>query len=187
LSRTLVVFVEESSAKTLLDSILPRILPGGVRSRVVHFEGKSDLEKQLVKRLRGWREPNTSFVVLRDQDSGDCREVKAKIQSLCGEAGRSDAVVRIACHELESWYLGDLNAVEAGLGIHGLARMAEVSKFRDPDRLNNAAQELKALTKGAYQKVGGSRRIAPHMDLSGANRSSSFRVFCEGIHRICST
>ena len=180
----MVVFVEELSAKVLLDGILPRLLPDGTRHRVVPFEGKSDLENQLVRRIRGWKEPQTDFVVLRDQDSGDCRKLKMKLQELCQEAGRPDALVRIACRELESWYLGDLEAVERGLGLQGLIKQSNNSKFREPDRLNNAAQELKSLTKNSYQKVGGSRRIAWHLDLSGENRSTSFRAFCEGIRRI---
>lgn len=184
LSRLVVVFVEELSAKILLDGILPRLLPDGIRHRVVPFEGKTDLENQLVRRIRGWRDPHTDFVVLRDQDSGDCRKLKAKLQQLCQEAGRPDALVRIACRELESWYLGDLEAVEIGLGLHGLAKQSNSSKFREPDRLNNAAQELKILTKNSYQKVGSSRRIAGHLNLSGANRSTSFRTFCEGILRL---
>jgi len=180
----MVVFVEELSAKILLDGILPRLLPGGTRHRVVSFEGKSDLENQLVRRIRGWKEPQTDFVVLRDQDSGDCRKLKTKLQQLCQEAGRPDALVRIACRELESWYLGDLESVERGLGLQGLAKQSNSSKFREPDRLNNAAQELKILTKNSYQKVGGSRKIAGHLDLSGTNRSTSFRAFCEGVRRI---
>jgi len=181
----LVFFVEEISAKVLLDLLLPRLLPEAVEFRVIPFEGKSDLEAQLIKRIMGWREPETRFVVLRDQDSGNCHEVKAKLQHLCRKAGRADALVRIACHELESWYLGDLVAVERGLELLGVARQAGIAKFREPDRLNNAAQELKDLTAGEYQKVGGSRRIAAHLDLTGANRSTSFRVFCEGVRRIC--
>ena len=184
MSRTLVVFVEETSAKALLDAILPRILPEDVRHRVVPFEGKSDLEKQLIGKIRGWKAPNSKFLILRDQDSGDCRKVKEGILELCRRAGRRDAMVRIACHELEAWYLGDLEAVERGLEVKGVSAQATSAKFRDPDRLNNAAQELESLTRGVYQKVGGTRRIAPHLDLSGTNRSMSFRVFCEGVRKL---
>ncbi|MCB9497646.1 MAG: DUF4276 family protein [Fibrobacteria bacterium] len=184
MSRTLVVFVEETSAKTLLETILPKILPPEVGHRIVPFEGKSDLEKQLIGKIRGWKTPNSRFLVLRDQDSGDCRKVKEHLLELCRQAGCTDALVRIACHELEAWYLGDLSAVERGLDIRGISGQSAAAKFRDPDRLNNAAQELKLLTRGTYQKVGGSRRIAPYLDLSGQNRSVSFRMFCDGIRRL---
>lgn len=90
-------------------------------------------------------------------------------------------------HELESGYLGDLQAVEESLGPKGIAKDSALAKYRDPDRLGNAAQELKALTRNAYQKVSGSRRIAPLLDLEGRNRSTSFRVFCEGVRKLSAT
>ncbi|MBU2552103.1 MAG: hypothetical protein KKB20_27075, partial [Proteobacteria bacterium] len=70
--RNLVVFLEEQSAKEMLRKLLPRILPGNIAVRYIVFEGKQDLEKQLIGKLRGWLIPETSFLVLRDQDVGDC-------------------------------------------------------------------------------------------------------------------
>ena len=133
---------------------LPKILPEDVTARYIVFHGKQDLEKQLVRRLRFWRIPNTQFVVMRDQDSADCKVVKAKLVELCIQAGRPDALIRVACHELESFYLGDLAAVEAGLQLTGLARRQLSSKFRDPDHLTNPAQE-----KGCCMEF----RIAEHL------------------------
>lgn len=182
--RCLVVLVEEISAKVLLETLLPKLVPPGTSIRVIAFEGKTDLEKEMVRKIRGWREPDTRFLVLRDQDSGDCRAIKSRLRDLCAQAGKPEALVRIACHELESWYLGDLQAIEESLGPKGIAKDSALAKYRDPDRLGNAAQELKALTRNAYQKVSGSRRIAPLLDLEGGNRSTSFRVFCEGVRKL---
>jgi hypothetical protein len=179
----LVIFVEEPSAREMLNGLLPRLLPHGVGFRCIVFERKQDLERQLPKRLRGWRDPNARFVVLRDKDSGDCLTIKQRLLRLCHDAGKPDALVRIACHELESWYLGDLAAVERGLGMRGLARQQGKSKFRAPDRLANPAQELRRLTDNGYQKVAGSRSIGPYLD-AGANRSHSFSVFVVGIRRL---
>lgn len=69
---TLVFFLEEPSAEEMLKGILPKILPDYVVARFIVFQGKQDLEKQLVRRLKLWRAPNSLFLVLRDQDSGDC-------------------------------------------------------------------------------------------------------------------
>ena len=44
--------------------------------RYIVFQGKQDLEKNLVKRLRGWPLPGFVFVVMRDQGAGDCVTVK---------------------------------------------------------------------------------------------------------------
>lgn len=124
------------------------------------------------------------FEFLRDQDSGDCLRIKEDLKRLCLQAGRPDAVVRIVCRELESWYLGDLAAVEAALDLKGLARRGEVSKFRSPDRLDNAAAELTLLTQGEYRKISGSRRLGHVLSLNGSNRSASFGQFCQAVRRL---
>ena len=64
--KTLVFCLEEPSAKAMLEGVLPRMLPGSLAVKFIIFKGKQDLEKQLVKRLRGWRAPDTQFVVMRD-------------------------------------------------------------------------------------------------------------------------
>jgi hypothetical protein len=182
----LVFCLEELSAKTLLESLWPRLFPSlNIEVKFIVFEGKSDLEKKLERRLRGWLRPNSLFVVLRDQDSGDCVEIKKTLVAKCVSAGRSDALVRIACAELESWYLGDLAATETALNVTGLSRKQNSSSYRAPDRLANAAQELDRLTAGRYQKVSGSREIGKHLSLeTGQNRSQSYQVFIRGLRRL---
>ena len=92
-------------------------------------------------------------------------------------------MVRIACHELESWYLGDLQAVEKGLNLSGLSEQQQNRKFRNPDRLSNAKQELRKLTKNSYQPISGSREIGTYMSVDN-NRSHSFKVFISGVQRL---
>ena len=181
--KTIVFFLEEPSAKEMLAGVLPRILPENMQIRYFVFRGKQDLEKNLKKKLRGWRMPDSVFVVMRDQDSGDCKAVKSRLADLCGEAGREDILVRVACRELESFYLGDLAAVEQGLGVRGLKAQQLGRKFRNPDVLGNPANELVSLTGNVYDKVAGSRAIAPHLTLEG-NLSRSFNVLLSGIRNL---
>jgi hypothetical protein len=181
--KTIVFFLEEPSAREMLEGILPRVLPPEMNTRYVIFRGKQDLEKQLEKRLRGWHLPGSVFVVLRDQDSGDCRSIKARLVELCRRAGRTETLVRVACRELESFYLGDLEAVEKGLGLRGLAARQANRKFKAPDSLGNPSEELSRLTGNRYQKMSGSRAIAPHLRLDG-NRSHSFITLLSGIKRL---
>ena len=101
---------------------------------------------------------------------------------ICEEAGRPDVLVRVACHELESFYLGDLQAVASTIGPNTLAKQQNNAKYRDPDRLNNAAQELKRIAK-AYQKLAGSRAIGPALSLD-ENRSRSFNQLIGGIKEL---
>ena len=181
--RELVFFVEELSAKEMIDGLMTKLLPEGTTHRCVVFEGKQDLEKQLVMKMRGYQNPRARFIVLRDQDSHpDCNAVKARLMDLCREAGRPDALVRIACRELESFYLADLAAVEQGLGVKNLAKNQKKRKFRSPDSVESPSQVLENLTKGAYQKVGGSRAVGRLLDLENT-RSASFRNLVAGIRR----
>ena len=183
ISWELVFFLEEPSARVMLEGLLPKILPAHIVPRYITFEGKTDLEKNISRKLRAWLNPQTRFVVLRDQDSSNCTDVKNTLVKLCNEAGKANTLVRVACRELESWYIGDLKAVEDGLGLSGLARQQNKSKFRNPDVLNNAYEELSKLTKQTYQKVSGSRAIGPHLD-KNRNYSKSFQVFVTGIEKV---
>ena len=157
---------------------MPQILPGGIGYRCVVFEGKQDLEKRLPKRLRGWQHiEETKFIVLRDQDSADCRLIKQRLIEICREAGRPETLVRIACRELESFYLGDLAAVGQAFDKANLGKQQKGKKFRNPDMLSNPVQELQKLVPD-YQKLSGSRKIASQMKID-ANRSESFNAIVE--------
>ncbi len=179
----LVFLLEETSAEAMLTGLLPRLLPEGTTVRYIVFDGKQDLEEHLVRRLRGYRVPGSRFLVLRDQDAAECHAIKNQLLEMCQRAGRADTLVRIACHELESWYLADLAAVELGLEINGLASKQNKRKYRVPDDLANAADELAKLTGQRYQKVGGSRAIGPHLNIDNS-RSRSFAVFVAGVKKL---
>jgi hypothetical protein len=104
----LVILLEEVSAKDLLIGLLPRLLPDSVHVHYLGLEGKQDLEGQLVRKLRGWRMPDSAFLVLRDQDAAECREVRARLAKRVEESRRTPSLVRVTCRELESWIVGRL-------------------------------------------------------------------------------
>jgi hypothetical protein len=177
-----VLFLEERSAKALLDGFLPRILPAHISFRCIPFEGKQDLDRQIERRLRGWIAPNTAFLILRDQESADCRLLKQSLLEKSSNANRPETIVRIACRELESWYFGDLKAVEEALHLSGLQKLANKSQYRTPDAIINPASELDKITKGLYQKNSGSRAIGRILT-PDRNTSRSFQVFIDGIYK----
>jgi hypothetical protein len=73
-------------------------------------------------------------------------------------------------------------AVERALSIKNLAKKyQENRKYRTPDNLNNAKQELKKLTDGQYQEKSGSKAIAHYLDLSN-QRSTSFAMLINAIN-----
>ncbi|MEZ4400500.1 MAG: DUF4276 family protein [Kofleriaceae bacterium] len=179
---TLVCLLEEPSAKALLQGLLPRLLGTTVHVVYMVFEGKQDLERRMAKRMSGWLQPDSRFVVLRDQDGGDCRKVKAGLQERSMAAGKPDALIRVACRELEAWVLGDLKAVGEAYGQPALGAHQAKSKFRTPDALGNPFEELQKLVPD-YQKVDGARRMGPRLN-PDTNLSRSFGVFCEGVRRL---
>ncbi|MGR4875998.1 DUF4276 family protein [Pseudoxanthomonas sp. LARHCG66] len=182
--RELVFLLEEESAKALLDSMLPRFLDPTIALRFIAFEGKQDLEGQLTRRLRGYMNPNARFVVLRDQDSHpDCKLLKQRLADLVAASGRADAtVVRIACRELEAFYLADLDAVQAAIKVDGIAALQGKAKYRVPDSFGSPSQEVRTLTGGMYQKVNGSREIGKYLDLEN-ERSASFKSLIGAVRR----
>lgn len=183
--KELVFLVEGEAEKHLLAALLPRLLPDGIGHRVIPFEGKQDMEKRMGLRIRSYQNPNARFIVLRDQDShADCVALKQSLQARCQGTGReAHCLVRIACTELETFYLADLAAVAQALEMPGLVKHQENRKFRSPDQLGSPSQELKALTKNRYEKRAGSRAIGQHLALEN-NRSPSFRHFVAGIRRL---
>lgn len=183
--RELVFLLEESSARAMLESLLPRFLSQKIQFRLIPFEGKQDLEKQLVRRVRGYQNRCARFIIVRDQDSyADCLRLKQTLIALCQATGKREAcLVRIACTELESFYLADLTAVEQALRVPKIAAQQQTRKFRDPDRLGSPSRELRSLTKNGYDKVAGSRAIGKHLDLDN-QRSPSFRNLMAGIRRM---
>ncbi|MFI3155404.1 MAG: DUF4276 family protein [Methylococcaceae bacterium] len=177
--KQLVFLLEEESMKALLDVLLPKILPADIEFLCIPHEGKQDLEKSIPIKLRAWQTPGTSFVIVRDKDRADCLEIKKRLVKLCEQAGRSDSLVRIACHELESWFLGDLAAVEKAFNIKKLAGQQQNRKYKEPDKLANASEELEKLVKG-YRKVSGAKKVAAHMTIH-QNYSHSFNCFINGV------
>lgn len=77
---------------------------------------------------------------------------------------------------------GRLCCVEAAFDRTNLVALERRKIYRDPDKLANAAQDLKRLVPG-YQKLSGARAIGPHLD-PARNRSRSFRVFVDGLQRV---
>lgn len=183
--RELVFLLEEPSAKAMLESLLPRMLNEGTQFRCIPFEGKQDLEKQLVRKIRAYQNPRARFIVLRDQDSHpDCTVVKNRLLERCDESGKAArCLVRIACRELETFYLADLPAVEQALGLKGLTKNQHRNNFRVPDHLGSPSRELKRLTANRYEKIAGSRAIGLHLNVDNG-RSPSFRNLIAAIRRL---
>lgn len=179
----LVFLLEELSARRFLESVMLRITPS-CRITYLHFEGKSDLEKNIVRKIKYWREPDSLFVILRDQDKGDCREIKSRIRKLCEESGKSDdCIIRMVCRELETFFLGELSAVELACSRKGLAKKFQGKEaFRNPDNIEKPSHKLDSLMAGNYVKTRDAEAIGRHISLElGVNTSPSFNCLLKSL------
>ncbi len=168
----------------MLKIILPKLIPN-IKTTVINFQGKQDLEKNIENKLKFWKTPDTVFLVTREQDSGDCQVIKeGLLQKVISSGKENVSLIRIACHELENFYLGDLLAVETGMGIANLSKRKNKKKFRTPDTILRAKEELQKIAK-TYQPVSGSRNISKCLNLDGNNKSISFNFLISGIRKLC--
>ena len=177
----IVFLLEERSMKVLLDGLMPRIFPD-LDFLCVPHEGKQDLEKSIPRKLRAWREPGVRFVVMRDNDGADCKKVKSHLIDLCNEGERKDTLVRIACQELEAWYLGEPDALAEAFHNEQLRSIGTKAPYRIPDDVTRPSHEIEKLVP-EFQKISGARRMAQHLTTSG-NNSTSFNVMVNGIRNL---
>ncbi|GHV69237.1 hypothetical protein FACS1894199_17650 [Bacteroidia bacterium] len=112
------ILAEEPSMEYFLRGALPTILPDDYALDVNCFirphNGKSDLKRSIPKKMRAY--PHYPYpvkiLIVHDQDSNDCKLLKQELINLCGNTG-VPFIIRIACRELENWYLGDMTAIES--------------------------------------------------------------------------
>lgn len=181
------ILVEERSMAVFLEAALPRMLPVGYvfnqNCFVRPHQGKQDLQLAIPKLVRAYaRAGNTKLVILHDQDSYDCRQLKAKLIKLVKDTQQElPLLVRIACRELENWYLGDLAAIERLHPATKAAQLVRRRKFREVDRLQGA-EEMRRLLSKNFAKSRVAREIVAHM-IFEQNTSVSFQAFYTGLQR----
>jgi hypothetical protein len=198
------VLLEEPSAVEALRFILPKILAGRAKFKLINMRNKSRLIGQLPARLLGYKKrldagEDLRIVVLVDRDRDDCAELKTRLERMARDAGlstktstdqqgRFQVVNRIAIEELEAWFIGDTEALKSAFS--GLRGEAFPKSFNNPD--NSGGWEhlhrflkSKGIYKSSYPKIEAARKIAPHMDIP-RNKSRSFHHFCQGIEAFLS-
>jgi hypothetical protein len=183
--RPIVFLLEEASMVELLRGVLPKIFPDWVENHhwiAIPHNGKSDLEASIPRKLRAWNLPEDRFVILRDNDGGDCRVHKRRLAALAVAKPEEHVLIRIVCQELESWFLGDLPAVAQAYPAAAHNLKANRRKYPDPDRMTNAADELRQLTE-VPGKVARAKAISGGMTVE-TNLSHSFQVFVSGLKRL---
>lgn len=200
MTRHLEVLVEEESMELTVRLFLAAYV-SGLSFDVHNLASKQRLLLNLQDRLRGYRRLRDAYagggvelgvLVLVDRDDDDCRELKRRLEGAATEAGfrtrgNADAsgaftvVNRVVCEELESWFLGDPEAVR--LAYPRVRRFETQTRYRHCDEIAGGTWEaFERLLQRAGHHVGGlaklqaARDMAPHLH-PGRNRSPSFQAF----------
>lgn len=185
------ILVEELSMTYVLRAVLPQVLPVGWELNQNVFirthDGKQDLRNSIPLKLRAARKSGIKrgFIILQDQDSNNCVALKNDIDAICRKSlGMAPVpyLVRIVCHELEAWYLGDMEAIEHVSAKFKKGQYENRALFRNPDSCVNPKSELKKMI-GDYQQIEMAKNIGPEMNIAN-NKSNSFNCFISGIQRL---
>lgn len=178
--KVLHVFTEEPSAKNIFDKLLPKILPEGVNFRVYPHQGKKDLENALKKSLPSIsRIPGSKILITHDQDSSKCKDIKDHLNKIINGNCLCDYRIRIVCKELESWFLGDLEAVSKAYPRFKPEQYRAKSELKNVDEITNPNLFLLRIIpeytgRVTLPKLETSDSIAPFLD-PGSNKSISFK------------
>lgn len=192
------VLVEEPSMEAFLRGLLPRLLPPDRTFAIHPFQGKQDLLGKLEGRLRGyaaWLPADWRIVVVVDRDDDDCRQLKQQIEQAAAKVGlktRScssscwQLVNRIAIEELEAWYFGDWQAVQAAYPKVP-ATVPQQARYRNPDAISGGTWEAferilqkHGYFKGGLPKIEVARTLGSLFDPSRC-RSPSFVCFRDAV------
>ena len=182
------ILTEEASMEYFLRGFLPRVLPEDYKLDVNCFirphEGKSDLKKSIPKKMRAY--PHFGYpvkdLIVHDQDSNDCMELKQSLMALTQTSIHNiPLLVRIACRELENWYLGDFISLENVYLEINAGLLSRKAKFRNPDNVFGA-QEI-SLLSDSFSKTAAARAMGSIINVD-SNASPSFRQFVNGLLNI---
>lgn len=137
---------------------------------------------------------SAAVIVVADLDRRDCATFKRELVDVLNECDpRPNALFRIAIEEGEAWLLGDRDAVKAA---HPLAKDAVLDRYVQDSICGTWEVLADAVYPGGAARLQRSgwpdtgaakcdwaRYITPHMDIH-RNRSKSFQVFRDGVHRL---
>ena len=197
------ILVEEQSAEEALRHLLPKITKRVGSAKVLNLGNKYKLLKNLPFRLAAYRQRIESgerlrIIVLVDQDKDDCVKLKKKLEIIANAAGlptktspdgegRFRVLNRVVVEELESWFIGDPEALRKAFTSLPKINAAK-SIFRNPDNGGSCEAlhrflKKNGIYKNSFPKIEAARRIAPHMEIA-ANRSTGFQAFVSGLEAI---
>lgn len=179
----LFILLEEASMEPVIKIVISQLQSLNnisIEYSIKTHQGKQDLENSLGKTIPALtKQPNASILIIRDKDSGDCIQIKQNIENIIKSKITVPYKIRIACHELENWFLGDLEAIEFAFSrfnknkIVGKKEYSNVDEIVNPiDRLLKIIPDYKGIRH--ISKVSNAEKISQYMVIS-KNKSTSFQ------------
>lgn len=167
--------LEEPSMERFLQTVMPKIKSDWRKNQDYSLhphQGVNELQKSIPKKLEAFKNTDTIFVIVLDQDNHDCCVLKDNIKRICAwYVGRCR--IRIVCRNLEAWHLWDLNAVKSAY-----PSIQNISKIPNPDSLTFPTKKLNSIVPRNAQnkKLEWAERIGKHISIHD-NKSVSFQFF----------
>lgn len=179
----IVFLVEDRSMAVFLTGVLERLSFPKTAYQIKPYNGKEDLTRNLAKVVPSWAKRAKCIVILLDRDHQDCITLKYSVLSKL-KGCTCPCFVRLACRELESWFLGDMEAIAKCSTRFNQARYKNKAKFRNVDELpTKPSDELEKLLPDWEERYFGSKpKFAEQMGKvislePDLNCSHSFKVF----------
>lgn len=193
------LLVEEPSMEAFLRELIPRVFPVERTFAVYPFQGKNDLLSKLPDRLRGYAHflpDDWRIVVVVDRDDDDCLRLKRQMEDIAMQSGlrtRAQAgnaacqvINRIAIEELEAWYFGDWQAVQAAYPRVS-STIRNQRPYRHADQVAGGTWEAfeRVLKRHGYfkqglRKIEVARNLGKHVDVQRSD-SPSFQCFHQAL------
>lgn len=185
MEKSLHIYTEEKSFEEFARAILPNIIKQ-TQLKIYSHQGKSDMEKALRSTLPIIsRIPGAKVIITRDQDSGNCMNLKQTLQDIVSHNCFSEFKIRIVCRELECWLLGDLKAISKAYPRFKPEQYVNKSDFKTIDTLDGTDQLLLRIIPELMQyktlpKMAFAKNVAQYMNVDN-NKSVSFQHFVKAV------
>jgi len=184
----IIFLVEDYSMRKFLEGILPRLGFAAHHFEIKHHNGKEDLLANLSKVIPTLSKRAAHLIVLIDKDKQDCVQLKQKLQEKMAWCF-CQYTLRIACYELESWFLGDLDAIAHCSSKFKLDFFKNKAKYQHTDNITKPSSDLEAIVpdwKTLYaSKPKFAETISKFMTLEFEhNHSESFTVFLKTLFQL---
>ena len=181
--------VEDYSTKKFLEGILPRLGFEQYDFNIKSHRGKEDLTSNLHKIVPSLSKRAQQIIIILDQDKQDCMKLKNELNEKMVHCA-CEYKIRIACYELEAWFLGDMTAISKCSPRFKASFFQGKEKYRDIDNFTKIkpSTEIENIIpdwkKDYSSKPKFAETIAQFMSLEQrsskqANRSYSFHVLLE--------